>query len=205
VIHQTDPEFSGKARRAHYQGTCVLSVMVGEDGKPRDIKVTRPLGMDLAEQAVEAVSAWRFEPARKDGNPVPIQIAVEVNFHMYGKNDTKIAALMGQAAGGDAKAELELSTVYFEGRDLDRSESLGLMYLERAAKHGLPKVQFLMAEHLGQGRVPDYPKAFMWYTLAQQGGSKQGDGALEKLSARMTPEQIQAGQALVNEWNAPAK
>lgn len=205
MVHQLDPEFSEKARRAHYQGTCVLSVVVGEDGKPRDIKVTRPLGMDLDEQAVEAVSAWRFEPARKDGNPVPIQIAVEVNFHLYGKNDRKIAELMAQAAGGDAEADLELSTVYFEGRDLDRSESLGLMYLDRAAKHGLLKAQFLMGEHMGRGSVPDYPKAFMWYTLAQQGGYRQSDEALKKLSAKMTPEQIQAGQTLVDERNAPAK
>jgi outer membrane biosynthesis protein TonB len=33
--------------------------------------------------AVKAVSAWKFRPAEKDGNPVPVAINVEVNFHLY--------------------------------------------------------------------------------------------------------------------------
>ena len=33
-IRHVDPEFSDQARAARYQGTCVLSVVVGEDGKP---------------------------------------------------------------------------------------------------------------------------------------------------------------------------
>jgi TonB family protein len=39
--------------------------------------------MGLDEKAIEAVKNWRFEPAMKDGHPVPVQIAVEVDFHLY--------------------------------------------------------------------------------------------------------------------------
>jgi TonB family protein len=39
--------------------------------------------MGLDEKAVAAVQQWRFEPARKDGHPVPARIYVEVDFHLF--------------------------------------------------------------------------------------------------------------------------
>jgi periplasmic protein TonB len=39
--------------------------------------------MGLDEQAVNAVERWKFEPAKKDGQPVPVMINVEVNFRLY--------------------------------------------------------------------------------------------------------------------------
>jgi periplasmic protein TonB len=83
AIYSPDPEFSEEARKAKYQGTCTLSLIVGVDGHPRDIKVTSSLGMGLDEKAMEAVKQWRFEPGVKDGHPVPTIIAVEVDFHLY--------------------------------------------------------------------------------------------------------------------------
>src|SRR5208337_1843939 len=52
-------------------------------GRPQQIRVQRPLGMGLDEKAIEAVKMWKFEPARKDGQPVPVMINVEVNFRLY--------------------------------------------------------------------------------------------------------------------------
>jgi len=83
VIFQPDPEYSEEARKAKYQGTCVLWLVVGPDGKPRDIRVARSLGLGLDEKAIEAVKTWKFEPAMKDGKPVAVQINVEVSFRLY--------------------------------------------------------------------------------------------------------------------------
>ena len=83
AIYSPDPEYSEEARKAKYQGTCVLWLIVGPDGRPRDIKVSRTLGLGLDEKAVEAVKNWRFEPAQKDGKPVSVQINVEVSFRLY--------------------------------------------------------------------------------------------------------------------------
>jgi TonB family protein len=66
-----------------YQGTAVLWLIVGTDGRPRDISVLQSLGMGLDEKAIEALRHWRFEPGRKDGVPVAVQVNVEVNFHLY--------------------------------------------------------------------------------------------------------------------------
>ncbi|HLK32441.1 MAG TPA: energy transducer TonB, partial [Terriglobales bacterium] len=83
AVYSPDPEYSEEARKAKYQGTVVLWLIVGPDGRPHDIRVQRSVGMGLDEKAVEAVRTWRFEPARKDGQPVSVQINVEVNFRLY--------------------------------------------------------------------------------------------------------------------------
>jgi len=83
VLYQPDPEYSEEARKAKFQGTCVLSLVVGPDGRPRDLRIARSLGLGLDEKAIEAVRNWRFEPAVKDGKPVAVAINVEVDFRLY--------------------------------------------------------------------------------------------------------------------------
>src|SRR5206468_12953044 len=83
AIYNPEPEYAEEARKAKFQGTCVLSLIVGPDGKPRDIRVARSLGLGLDEKAIQAVNQWKFEPALKDGRPVAVQIAVEVQFRLY--------------------------------------------------------------------------------------------------------------------------
>jgi TonB family protein len=83
ILYAPDPDYSEEARRAKYQGTVTLWLVVGPDGRPRDARVARSLGMGLDEKAVAAVRQWKFEPAMKDGRPVAVQINVEVNFRMY--------------------------------------------------------------------------------------------------------------------------
>jgi periplasmic protein TonB len=82
-IYQPDPEFSEEARKAKYQGTVTLNLIVDANGHPRNIQVASSLGMGLDEKAIEAVKTWRFEPGQKDGHPVATIISVEVDFHLY--------------------------------------------------------------------------------------------------------------------------
>ena len=83
VVYQVDPEFSEEARKAKYQGTCTLMLIVDSNGHPTNIRVANSLGMGLDEKAIEAAKKWRFEPAQKDGHPVAVEIALEVDFHLY--------------------------------------------------------------------------------------------------------------------------
>jgi protein TonB len=83
TIFAPDPEYSEEARKAKYQGTVVLWMIVGPDGRPHNIRISRSVGMGLDEKAIEAVRTWRFEPALKDGRPVSVQINVEVSFRLY--------------------------------------------------------------------------------------------------------------------------
>ncbi len=83
ALDTPDPEYSEEARKAKYQGTCILWLIVDQSGRPQQVKVARSLGMGLDQKAIEAVQHWKFEPAMKDGHPVAVQINVEVNFRLY--------------------------------------------------------------------------------------------------------------------------
>lgn len=82
-IYSPEPEFSEEARKAKYQGICVLEIVVDAAGRPTNIHVVSSLGMGLDEKAIETVKTWRFEPGQKDGHPVAVAVNVEVNFHLY--------------------------------------------------------------------------------------------------------------------------
>jgi|SRR5215471_6366564 len=82
AIESPQPSYTDRARKAKHQGTCVLALIVGTDGLPHDITVVRPLGMGLDEKSIEAVQKWKFEPARKDGQPVAVRIKVETSFRI---------------------------------------------------------------------------------------------------------------------------
>ena len=83
ALYAPDPDYSEEARRAKYQGTVLLWLVVGSDGRPREAKISRSLGMGLDEKALEAVRRTNNEPAMKDGKPVAVQINVEMNFRLY--------------------------------------------------------------------------------------------------------------------------
>jgi len=82
-IYQAEPEFSERARREKRQGVVILSLVVNDEGIPSNITIIRPLGFGLDENAIRCVKNWRFKPAEKDGHPVTMKIAVEVDFHLY--------------------------------------------------------------------------------------------------------------------------
>ena len=216
AIYSPDPEYSETARQAKLQGTCVLWLVVGPDGKPRDIRVLRTLGLGLDEKAIEAVKHWRFEPAMKDGKPVAVQINLEVNFHLYktriaggeGPGSQWILEVVKKANAGDPKAELELSMAYFAGRDVPQNEVRGVELLQSAANHGLAQAQFLMGEHAyahGSSSA-DYVNAYMWYELALRGGYKQSKKMLKEMAPKMSPEQLSDARNRADNWpNSPAK
>ena len=82
ILYKVEPEYSEEARKAKFQGTVLLFVVVDEKGNPRDIRILRPLGLGLDQKAVEAVEKWKFSPGKKDGKPVPVQAQIEVNFRL---------------------------------------------------------------------------------------------------------------------------
>jgi len=83
-IFTPEAEFSDEARRAKYQGVCLISLIVDAQGNPQNPRVVRPLGMGLDEKALEAVRKYKFKPAMKDGRtPVPVMMSIEVNFRLY--------------------------------------------------------------------------------------------------------------------------
>jgi protein TonB len=83
VIHSIQPEFTDEARRANYEGTVSIQLIVDSQGVPQDIRATRHLGMGLDQMAIDAVRQYRFRPAMYQGHPVSVQMVIEVDFHLH--------------------------------------------------------------------------------------------------------------------------
>jgi protein TonB len=82
VLVKVDPEYSEEARKAKYSGTVLLQLIVDVDGKAKQVRVVKGVGLGLDERAVEAVMKWKFAPGKKNGQPVPVYATVEVNFRL---------------------------------------------------------------------------------------------------------------------------
>lgn len=82
-LYCPDPEYSEEARKARHQGVVVLWAIVDDSGRAVNVRIQKSLGLGLDEEALRAVQNWRFKPAERFGKPVPVYMAIEVNFHLY--------------------------------------------------------------------------------------------------------------------------
>jgi TonB family protein len=82
VVSEVKPQYTPEALQAGIEGTVVMNAVVRTDGTPGDIKITQSLDTQygLDNQAVVALSQWRFEPGLKDGKPVPVRLTIEMRF-----------------------------------------------------------------------------------------------------------------------------
>ena len=82
VLRKVDPKYPESARRAEREGLVEVEFIVGADGRATDIKVIKeePKGFGFGDAAIEAVNKWRFTPAKKDGQNVPMRVKIPVRF-----------------------------------------------------------------------------------------------------------------------------
>jgi TonB family protein len=83
VTRQSEPEYSQEARKKKFNGTLLIGLVVDKQGRPQDVHIIRGVGMGLDENALKAVSHYRFRPAMENGQPVAVRINVEVNFQIF--------------------------------------------------------------------------------------------------------------------------
>jgi protein TonB len=62
-----------------------MTVVVNKAGDIVRIKLQRALGKGLDENAMEELKSWRFEPANRKGQPVAVEMNIEVAFNLYSK------------------------------------------------------------------------------------------------------------------------
>lgn len=84
VIHSVGADFSPDARLRHISGVCLISLIVDTHGLPQNLRVARSLEPSLDQNALVAISHYRFKPAMKNGVPVPAVITIEVDFTQSG-------------------------------------------------------------------------------------------------------------------------
>src|SRR5438128_2705416 len=67
AIYKPEPTYSKEARKAKLEGTVVLWIVVDSSGNVTDVRVVKPLGLGLDENAEEVVRTWKFKPAMRNG------------------------------------------------------------------------------------------------------------------------------------------
>lgn len=82
VIVRVAPLYPGSALRDGVSGTVLLQALVGIDGLVKDVRVQISIP-ELDAAAIQAVSQWRFNPARASGKPVAVWVAVPVKFSLH--------------------------------------------------------------------------------------------------------------------------
>lgn len=82
ILEKSEPQYTDQARVAKLEGKVILTIVVGTDQRAHNIKVTKSLDPGLDRRAVENIKTWRFQPATKDGKPVPVQANVQVNYRL---------------------------------------------------------------------------------------------------------------------------
>lgn len=82
-ISRRAPKFPEGARGFRTTGTLVVSVTITEKGTVSSPRVLSPLpAPTLSYAALEAIRRWRYEPATRDGKPVPVRLNVTVTFRL---------------------------------------------------------------------------------------------------------------------------
>jgi protein TonB len=79
---KVEPRYTELARQAHLQGVVVLRAVIDERGNVIDIQLLKRLQFGLDEEAVKAVSQWKFTPALLHGRPVKVFFDLTVVFQM---------------------------------------------------------------------------------------------------------------------------
>jgi protein TonB len=81
--YQVIPRYPDSARRQGIDGTVLVKALVTEQGRVAEVAVERSAGHpDLDQAAVEAVSRWRFEPARRGRQPLAVWVLIPVQFSL---------------------------------------------------------------------------------------------------------------------------
>jgi TonB family protein len=83
AVYSPGPEYDAEGRKKKIEGTATLSMIVTKEGRTADIKVVKTLTPGLDQQAMKAVSRWKFDPVTQDGQACPMRMNVEVSFHLY--------------------------------------------------------------------------------------------------------------------------
>ncbi|MGA3011601.1 MAG: energy transducer TonB [Terracidiphilus sp.] len=82
-IHTVDADFTDPFTRHPWVQVAIVTVLVGEDGLPKDVHVRRGLGFGLDKKAEAAVWQYRFFPATKNGKPIAASREVSVDFAKF--------------------------------------------------------------------------------------------------------------------------
>ena len=82
LIHKVEPQYPRMPQQLRVEGMVVLEGEVRADGRVQNLRLVKSLEAELDQQAIVAVSQWRFQLGTRDGTPVAVLSTFEVNFKL---------------------------------------------------------------------------------------------------------------------------
>jgi len=80
----TPPVYPEIARVSGYEGIVLVSAEILPDGRVGNMKIRKSSGYAILDQsAIEAVKPWKFEPAKKSGNPFTVWVELPIKFILH--------------------------------------------------------------------------------------------------------------------------
>ncbi len=108
LLHEEEADYTEEAIEAGVEGGVILELELDDEGDVIDVTVIDGLGYGLDESAVEAAEQFEFQPAKVDGEPIPVIIDFEVRFSM----PTLPASVTGWIVDADDEVPLEGARVH---------------------------------------------------------------------------------------------
>ena len=112
-------------------------------------------------------------------------------------------ALLPAARSGNADAEELIGVMYALGLGVERDPERAFEWYLRSSLKGHPGAQSGLGwfYELGLGMpAPDLVRAYLWYGLSSIGGDPDAVDSLEEIQRRMTQEEIDRAQVLINDY-----
>jgi len=84
LVQKIVPAYPSLARQAHVKGSVVLEATISKDGAIENLRAVsgHPL---LIPAAIDAVKQWRYKPYVLNGQAVPVNTQITVNFSLTGR------------------------------------------------------------------------------------------------------------------------
>jgi TonB family protein len=126
VRAKAPPSYPREARAAGVQGTVIVQALVDKEGRVRETLVIRSIP-PLDRAAIECVRGWTFEPARADGKPVAVWVAVPIKFALRGLEPAEPAPprrTRGDSVRGRAEIDSLVALLAERGDRLDAGRSV---------------------------------------------------------------------------------
>ncbi len=80
-LNNPKPTYPAISKRLGEQGKVVLRVLIGTDGLPQKVEISKSSGFDRLDRlAQETVMRWRFVPGKRNGVPETMWNLVPINF-----------------------------------------------------------------------------------------------------------------------------
>jgi TonB family protein len=83
VAHRkVDPKYVATAAADRIEGKVQLACVIGKDGRVSTVELVRGLDDRLNQSAEDALAKWEFTPATRQGEPVDVDVLVEIPFRL---------------------------------------------------------------------------------------------------------------------------